>query len=190
MTKVNNGVYFYRAQGVDGTHITERKIRGFKRLQKGWHYGEGRPFGDNIINAAISLHKEALRLGFFETDAFPGANGEIMVTIYRHEHYLEFIIERDLTVTFSREDGDDETRYEEGLTLNNAIRVIRDFSGECRQSESSDLTGGTGAGDGFSLWDSRTQARRGNMAMAYQLSEWSVYTIQGTPSVNTSGSIT
>ncbi|MEZ4733902.1 MAG: hypothetical protein R3E79_42970 [Caldilineaceae bacterium] len=39
-------------------------------------------------------------LGFHETDAFPGLNGEVMVTVYQGSDYWEFTLEPTETITF------------------------------------------------------------------------------------------
>jgi len=106
-------------------HTTERKIFGFKNLESGWHYSEGVPFQVERLKKAVQLNQEAVRLGFFETDAFPGVSGEISVTIYHGVYYLEFTIEHTDVITFVCEIGDEEVTYEEGLTLEEAKARIR-----------------------------------------------------------------
>ena len=112
---------------VTASQITERKIRGFRELERGWHYGEGVPIEQSTLDNAIVLHQEAVRLGFLETDAFPGLNGEVMFTIYLDDHYLEFILEPNGNVTFYREKSDEEISYQEGLSFQNAKEKIEQF---------------------------------------------------------------
>src|SRR5688572_19040410 len=107
--------------------VTEKKIQSFKKLENGWHYGEGGPLEQAVIDNAILLNKEAIRLGFYETDAFPGVNGEIMFTIYFGNQYLEFIIEPVGNVTFSYEEEDEEVDYQEGLSFSDARMKIKEF---------------------------------------------------------------
>ncbi|MEE9365455.1 MAG: hypothetical protein V3W44_02110 [Dehalococcoidales bacterium] len=104
--------------------VTERKLRGLEELESGWHYGEGVPLGDSILDDAISLNREATNLGFSETDAFPGTDGEVMLTIYFDDHYLEFTLEPNGNVTFHQEKGDEEIAYQEGLSLQDAKAKI------------------------------------------------------------------
>lgn len=104
---------------------TERKIQGFKKLENGWHYGEGVALEQSILDNAIALHQEAIRLAFFETDAFPGFNGEVMFTIYFENHYLEFTLEPNGVVTFYREKDDEEICYQEGLSFEEAKAKIK-----------------------------------------------------------------
>jgi len=119
------------------SHPTEEKIRGFKELQDGWHYGEGVSFDDTILDDAISLNQEAINLAFFDTDAFPGLDGEIMLTIYWGEHYLEFTLEPNGCATFYREESDEEIYYQEGLPFREIKAKIGEFRKETwRESES------------------------------------------------------
>jgi hypothetical protein len=110
-----------------GREHTERKFREFKELESGWHYGEGIAIEQSILDSAIALHQEAIRLAFFEADAFPGLNGEVMFTICFENHYLEFTLEPDGVITFYREKNDEELCYQEGLSFEEAKTKIGEF---------------------------------------------------------------
>ena len=115
-------------------HPTEARIRGFGDLQEGWHYGEGVAFDSAILDRAVALHTQAIGVGLMETAAFPGLNGEVMVTVYDSDDCLEFIIERSDTVTFTEEVGDREVRHVEGLTFKEAEARLRQHGmASCRQ---------------------------------------------------------
>ena len=75
----------------DRPHSTERKIQGFRELGTDWYYGAEAHFDEAVIQRAIRMNQQAVSLGLFETDAFPGANGEIAVAVYWQDEYLEFI---------------------------------------------------------------------------------------------------
>lgn len=109
---------------------TVKKIHSFKRLVTGWSYGEGKQFKVPVLNDAISLVEEAFNLSFHTTDTFPGLDGEVMCTIYHENHYLEFIIEPNGSITFTREYGDEEICYQEGLLLQEAVDKIRELRHE------------------------------------------------------------
>jgi hypothetical protein len=128
MTSEGRSVFF--PSGAPTTWATEEKIHSFRDLEDGWHYGEGVHFQQSTLDSAIFLNQQAIKLALFETDAFPGVNGEVMVAIYLDEHYLEFILEPDGTVTFCREREDEEVLYRDGLSLQEAKTIILDFSGE------------------------------------------------------------
>jgi hypothetical protein len=81
------------------------KIRSFADLPEGWHFGAGRSPSAAMISKALAWNDKLRRLGFVATDAFPGANGEIMVTGYEGAHYVEILLEIDGTVSFVYERG-------------------------------------------------------------------------------------
>lgn len=109
-------------------HPTTRKIQEFGERKKGWRWGEGVAFEQSILGSAIALNLEAIRFGFFTTDAFPGTDGSIMVTIYHRDQYLEFTIEPNGQVTFYHEQANEEVSYTEGLSLEEARTKIGEFS--------------------------------------------------------------
>lgn len=69
---------------------TEEKIKSFAGLKKGWHYGEGISISDELLDECLKFHRALNEFGFKETDAFPGLNGEIRITIYDSNCYIEF----------------------------------------------------------------------------------------------------
>ncbi len=127
MTVTNEARYSYLVQDVTIHEVTERKIRRFGEFEKGWHYGEGVSFEQSVLDNAIAMNQEAIRLGFYETDAFPGLSGEVMVTVYSSDHDLDFIFERDDSVTFCHEEGDKEICHEQGLSFQDAKVRIAEF---------------------------------------------------------------
>lgn len=89
------------------TH-TAAKIKSFGSLPDGWHYGDGGSAPSVIVRKALNRLYQFLMVGFFETDAFPGPNGQIMVTAYRGRHCIEVTVEADGTFTVARQiDGRD-----------------------------------------------------------------------------------
>lgn len=130
MTIVDRAIYTLLPQDTAAPHVTERKILGFRELGDGWHYGEGVLPKNSVLDDAISLNQEAVRLAFFETDVFPGINGEVMLTVYYCNHYLEFTIEPDGSVTFYREKDNEEVCYQEGLSFQEAKAKIGEFRKE------------------------------------------------------------
>ena len=134
---MNDESIFHLFSVIDTIHPTTRKINDFKKLKKGWNFGEGVSFKKSILMDAVFLNQEAGRLGFFETDAFPGPNGEVMVTVYSGNHYLEFIIELDRSVTFRHEQAGEELYRQEALSLHEAESKIKEFHKQWSGYESS-----------------------------------------------------
>ncbi len=108
---------------------TQGKIRQFIKLPIGWHFGEGVPPNEKTEQSALNM-ADRMALSGFRTDAFPGIDGEIMVTGYHNENYIEFTFEADGTVTFIREEGDEEIEYAENLTVREAKEHLKTFRDE------------------------------------------------------------
>ncbi len=93
------------------------KIRSFERLPDGWHLGGGvRPPSDRIESAV--LYAIGLTRMFSKLDAFPGANGEILLKAYASgKERVELTFEADDTFTLAHEiDGEDQL-YKDGLSV-------------------------------------------------------------------------
>ncbi len=66
------------------------KIESFSNLKPGWDYGDGVPFATKTISIARDISQRSLQLGFTRSDAFPGTDGTIQITIY--EAKLKYIV--------------------------------------------------------------------------------------------------
>lgn len=82
---------------------TSKKISNFLTFKRGWSFGDGEPFSKVRIEESLKFHSTLIQTGWLQTDAFPGVNGEIRVTAYAHDTYLEFTLEADGTWTFYHE---------------------------------------------------------------------------------------
>lgn len=95
---------------------TQRKISEFADLEQGWHYGRGGAISAPVIRRALALYDTLLLEGLTRTDAFAGADGEILVTAYRGDHYLGITIEPDELYSLVHEvEGREEDEFLEGL---------------------------------------------------------------------------
>jgi hypothetical protein len=137
----------YRLAGVSFSHSTEAKIWNFRNLLDGWHCGEGVQFRDRDLLDAIELHSEMLNCGFFETDAFPGFNGEIQITIYSGGDYFEFTLETNGKWAFVHERGEEEVQCKELLTFSEAIKIVRDLAEKQLWNTSAFFHVGIGTGE-------------------------------------------
>ena len=105
---------------------TGKKIQSFSRLRQGWHFGEGSAPSETLIKKAIELDGLAQSLGFTDTDAFPGPNGEVRYCVYKGANYCEFTFEIDGSVTMVIEN--DETEIERVSSLEEARSILKQFS--------------------------------------------------------------
>ena len=133
MIMANESPPILRIQYPDDRHITTKKTRAFRRLKVGWHYGEGYSFDENVLRKAVKLHEHALLLGFYETDAFPGIDGSVILTFYDGPECLEFTLTPSGNMQYRREIDDIEVYDEESITLPRAEDILRTFRRErCR----------------------------------------------------------
>ncbi len=152
------------------------KIIGFKDLNHGWHFGEGSPPTDNIILKAVTLNSDIYQAGCVENDAFPGIDGEIQLTGYRGQTYLELTLELDNSVTFVHEHNDDVVEYGEGLTVNQALEKIRVLGEQWDTSELSTA---------ITMTHARTDLRASHLDPQAQTMEYQLLraNASGTPAV-------
>ena len=109
---------------INDDHVVEVKIRSFSDLADGWHFGEGGSIPEEVIGVALALSRYARELKFSEIDAFPGVNGEILLTIYHRNNVLELTIEPDLSINAVMEVDDMEVSDKEGLSVVEAKEQI------------------------------------------------------------------
>lgn len=75
---------------------TASKIQSYLNLPAGWHYGKGGPANSDTVFLAARA-EAMLREAGYETDSFPGVDGEILVC-----GYLDGVC---ITVEISREES-------------------------------------------------------------------------------------
>lgn len=109
-------------------YITDYKIRSFSQLALGWHYGEGGPISKAVIAIARRLNRIASHNGVRKTDAFPGLDGRISLTLYKDDDFYEFILEAEGAITFAHDRGNQEVNYLEGLTIQKAEAIINSIT--------------------------------------------------------------
>jgi hypothetical protein len=109
---------------------TALKISSFSALENGWHYGSGVTPDIETIGLAKRLLNVVQSFGVPTTDAFPGAAGEIMVTGYTSEDYLELICSADGTVAIVRERNGVEDFDQAGMRENDAVNKVGELLGD------------------------------------------------------------
>jgi hypothetical protein len=107
---------------------TLEKIKELTALPDGWNFGAGRAVDAVTASRASEAVVEA-SLYSLETDVFPGDNGEIQVSVYSRDRYLEFVFLPSGTVEYRREQGDTVLEEENLPDFHTACRKIREFGG-------------------------------------------------------------
>lgn len=171
----------------DFVSATAAKIESFRLLPVGWHYGQGGPLSVDVANRALQIDSYYRQLGFSTTDAFPGADGEIMLTAYRGSHCIETIISTDLRYSVTHERDDTELSAAPDVDEIAAKQIIRQIGAEIWRSFdlSMDITT-TKLKRSSEASRSKTQ----QVAAVYQSFSGTAWTLRGGQFVNTSGSIT
>lgn len=128
---------------------TAKKIHAFRNYRAGWNYGEGQSPLPDVIRDALTLNNVAATANL-DTNAFLGPDGEIRVTVYYKQLYLQFTIEGVDLIEYVREEGNTETARHASISLSRALIILEDFELEiCRSSVSSTATGTTQPRDIF-----------------------------------------
>ncbi|WP_419728223.1 hypothetical protein [Lichenicola sp.] len=103
---------------------TIQKLEGFSNLPVGWNYGAGVAPTRRAIALATAFVSIYQNCGFPTTDAFPGTDGEIMITAYEGDHYVEITLETDGKIRFVYEVENEEKIYKEGLSIYQAAELL------------------------------------------------------------------
>lgn len=111
-------------------NFTAAKIRAFADLQPGWHFGSGRGPSPEAISGALFLNGALVQSGIVNTNAFPGVSGEVQVSAYSGDSYIELIVNPDLSIDAHFEIGGVEVDSAEGLSLVHALAKIQIYRGK------------------------------------------------------------
>jgi len=82
---------------------TEAKIASFSTLPTGWHYGRGGPIQTHTVSLSQRIVRIFSDFNIGKTDAFPGVDGEVMVTAYSDDDYYEIVISSADKISILRE---------------------------------------------------------------------------------------
>ena len=104
------------------------KIESFASLPRGWHYGSGGPIGNDIRRKAIQWVDTLRHNGFFDLEAFPNENGEILIASIAGRYYIEVIVETDDTITIVYDIDGKQQMYMSRKTAHEAERAIKELS--------------------------------------------------------------
>lgn len=137
-TSLRSKLYFI-GSSVPISSGTAVKIESFRVLPEGWHYGEGASIDEATINRALDIYWCMVLNNFTETDAFPGACGEVQLAAYNGARFVSVIIEPTGEFSLIHEvNGADVCEPFETSDLSvvkNFINdVARQVAGECRWS--------------------------------------------------------
>src|ERR1017187_3275031 len=108
---------------------TDRKIASFANLRPGWDYGRGGPIPAGTRELASVWNYFLQSLGFLDTDAFPGSDGEIIVGAGYGDDYFEVIIEPDNTISVGYDFKNKQVLYKPKMSPTNAAQLVLQLAG-------------------------------------------------------------
>ena len=100
------------------------RIRSFRNLGEGWHYGDGRGATESAIRSALEIQSNFIRYGARKIEAFPDPDGGILISGYHEEHTIEVFCTDDGRMNILHE-RDDCALYEKNdVTLDELIDYL------------------------------------------------------------------
>lgn len=119
----------------------EKKIRSFANLQEGWDYGHGTAPRQVVIDKAIEVYQIGKGLGL-DAQAFPVVNGDIELSLYMRDHFMDILIRDDGRMEFSYEIGIGEKyrkiEHIDNISMDGVKKRLCDLPKLCGASESSE----------------------------------------------------
>jgi hypothetical protein len=77
----------------------EKELDSFADLEHGWDYGRGGPIHETTLNVAREWLHVLESHPFSNIATFPGSSGKVTIAASSGDHYLEVIVEPDLSIS-------------------------------------------------------------------------------------------
>jgi hypothetical protein len=113
----------------DAASPIAQKLYSFANLPIGWDYGSGGPIPIEAISRALIWEQFLRAQGFFDNDAFPGGNGEVVISATLGDHYIEVIIEPNNTTSVAYDFQRKQIFYRLNLSFSEAMQAITEAAG-------------------------------------------------------------
>lgn len=141
--------------GLKGKNETEKKLNDFLSLKKGWYYGEGKSIDSKTIFIIKDLLYYVEAQGFTETDTFPGLNGDVRLTIYYNEYYIEITLDENCIFLLTIEKNDNEIISDKKFNETEIKKEINTYGKKLIWDTLDSSTSATMIQDGedFKVWD-------------------------------------
>ena len=116
----------------DAEVVTRNKLISFLDLPAGWHFGTGRAPSRKLVKLLIDVNARAFDQGFPKSDAFPGINGNVMLTLYYQDHLIDLIVEEGMQIaSILYEKGDEEVLSQDDIGVALALNIIQQIGQIC-----------------------------------------------------------
>ncbi len=135
-----------------------QRIKSFAQFQAGWCYGRGEAFEEATTQTAIAIAGLLIATGW-EPEAFPGPDGEVVITGRVEGTYLRFSVDKEREIEFEQRVGG-ETTEEKVLNTEEVVALILEKTSQCSSFDSFIPLGGVNAKTRGMTWPLFLQARR------------------------------
>jgi hypothetical protein len=160
------------------------KIISFSQLTEGWDYGSGGPIPERTLRIALTWNERLYNLGFWDTNASPGTDGEVAIGAGWENHYIEVIIEPDDTISVAYDFANKQVFYRLRMLDADAYQTLQELAWQIWTASTSYTQANI-----TNLLVSGREQLLGTMAVLYPSWGANVSLQWGIPSVATSGNI-
>ena len=100
------------------------RIRSFRDLSPGWHYGEGRGATEAAVDTALTVHHYFLENGIRKIEVFPDVDGGILVSGYPGQHTVEVFCTPEGHTNLLHEVDDKEVIERDNLPMDELVAYL------------------------------------------------------------------
>ena len=135
------------------------KLRSFRMLPDGWHFGSGGAISLETFRKAKSVFDYLGLCGFTRRDVFVGGDREVLVTAYHRKDYVGVTIEPDGSASITFEKSNEDPQFIDCNDLREVRKnVLRISKKIWPTSDSSTQTTSIQIAANSMTWHSRNQA--------------------------------
>lgn len=145
----------------------EKKLSSFADLKVGWDYGSGGPIDEIVLFVARQWLNFIGQQGFSFRDVFPGSQGAVTIAAGIGDHFVEIIIEPDLSVSVAYDFKNKQRFYRLRQSSEEAMKSVREALGEIWSASISSIQKNT-----VSTPDDLFVKHSGTIEDHYQSSKW------------------
>lgn len=109
-------------------NVSLNKLREMEELKTGWYYGEGKAPIPEAIRAVRRLLLKACSFGYANMDVFPMTNGEVRLSVYFADGYIELTPLKSGTVEAFGEVNGEVTVDEDCIDFETAIELLKELA--------------------------------------------------------------
>ena len=100
------------------------RIRSFRDLPPGWHYGEGRGATETAVDTALAVHHHFLENGVRKIEVFPDVDGGILVSGYPGQHTVDVLCTPEGHTNLLHEVDDEEVAERDNLPMDELVAYL------------------------------------------------------------------